>query len=74
MSEFGCYGTAVHRSRLSTLLIDVPSDQVPGAAHLGITVAGQDDFLSGLLELYPDAVLGALRRPHPVTAVSPGLS
>ena len=32
------------------------------AAHLGITVAGQDDFLLGLLELYPDAVLDALRR------------
>jgi hypothetical protein len=30
--------------------------------HPGITVTGQDDFLSGLLELYPDAVLGALRR------------
>jgi hypothetical protein len=27
---------------------------------LGITVAGQDDFLLGLLELYPDAVLDAL--------------
>jgi predicted nucleic acid-binding protein len=32
------------------------------AAHLGVTVAGQDDFLLGLLELYPDAVLDALRR------------
>jgi hypothetical protein len=32
------------------------------AAHLGITVAGQDDFLAGLLELYPDEVLSALRR------------
>jgi len=31
-------------------------------AHLAITVAGQDDFRSGRLELYPDAVLGALRR------------
>jgi predicted nucleic acid-binding protein len=28
----------------------------------GITVADQDDFLSGLLEIYPDAVLDALRR------------
>jgi predicted nucleic acid-binding protein len=32
------------------------------AAPFGITVAGQDDFLLGLLDLYPDAVLGALRR------------
>ena len=47
------------------------------AAHLGITVAGQDDFLLGLLELYPDAVLDALRRqssryrrePRSVTAL-----
>jgi predicted nucleic acid-binding protein len=31
-------------------------------AHLRITVTGQDDFLLGLLELYPDAVLDALRR------------
>jgi predicted nucleic acid-binding protein len=31
-------------------------------AHLEITVAGQDDFLLGLLELYPDEVLDALRR------------
>jgi predicted nucleic acid-binding protein len=31
-------------------------------AHLEITVAGQDDFLSGLLELYPDEVVEALRR------------
>ena len=32
------------------------------AAHLGITVAGQDDFLLGLLELNPVSVLDALRR------------
>jgi predicted nucleic acid-binding protein len=32
------------------------------AAHLGVTVASQDDFPLGLLELYPDAVLDALRR------------
>ena len=31
-------------------------------AHLGITAAGQDDFLSGLHDLYPDAVPGTLRR------------
>jgi len=36
--------------------------QPVAVAHLGITVVGQDDFLSGLLELYPDAVLDALRR------------
>jgi predicted nucleic acid-binding protein len=35
-----------------------PESVVP----VGITVAGQDDFLLGLLELYPDAVLDALRR------------
>jgi hypothetical protein len=34
----------------------------PHLTPLGITVAGQDDFLLGLLELYPDAVLDALRR------------
>jgi hypothetical protein len=47
------------------------------AAHLGITVTGQDDFLLGLLELHPDAVLDALRRqssryrrePRSVTAL-----
>ena len=32
------------------------------AAPFGIAVAGQDDFLLGLLGLYPDAVLDALRR------------
>lgn len=40
-------------------LKDFPPESV---AHLGVTVAGQDDFLVGLLEMYPDAVLGALRR------------
>jgi predicted nucleic acid-binding protein len=40
-------------------LKDFPPESV---AHLGITVAGQDDFLAGLLELYPDKVLSALRR------------
>jgi predicted nucleic acid-binding protein len=40
-------------------LRDFPSASV---SHLGITVAGQDDFLSGLVELYPGAVLEALRR------------
>jgi hypothetical protein len=40
-------------------LRDFPPESV---APLGITVAGQDDFLLGLLELYPDAVLDALRR------------
>jgi hypothetical protein len=47
------------------------------AVHLGITVTGQDDFLLGLLELHPDAVLDALRRqssryrrePRSVTAL-----
>src|ERR1700735_968201 len=45
--------------------------------HLEITVAGQDDFLLGLLELHPDAVRAALRRqasryrrePRSVTAL-----
>ncbi|MGH3278367.1 MAG: hypothetical protein ACRDNW_04430 [Trebonia sp.] len=40
-------------------LKDFPLESV---AHLGITVAGQDDFLLGLLELHPDAALDALRR------------
>lgn len=40
-------------------LRDFPPESV---LHLGITVAGQDDFLLGLPELYPDAVLDALRR------------
>jgi hypothetical protein len=50
----GCYRTAMHRSRLSTLLIDVPSDEVPGAAAfwsaaLGVPaspVAGEEQFIS----------------------------
>jgi predicted nucleic acid-binding protein len=40
-------------------LKDFPQESV---AHLGVTVAGQDDFLAGLVELHPDEVLGALRR------------
>ena len=40
-------------------LKDFPPESV---AHLGIAVSGQDDFLAGLLELYPDDVLSALRR------------
>lgn len=49
--------------RADVLVTENIRDFPPGsAAHLGITVARQDDFLSGLLELYPDAVLGALRR------------
>jgi hypothetical protein len=39
-----------------------PPDPDGSLLPLGITVAGQDDFLSGLLELYPEAVLDALRR------------
>jgi predicted nucleic acid-binding protein len=38
---------------------DFPPESV---AHLGVTVTGQDDFLLGLLEQHPEAVLGALRR------------
>lgn len=47
-------------------------------AHPEITVAGQDDFLLWLLDLYPDAVLDALRRQasryrrEPRTADHPG--
>jgi hypothetical protein len=62
IAEEGVYlpsSTAWPRWRPTENLKDFP----PGAvAHLGMTVAGQDDFLSGLLELYPDAVLDALRR------------
>jgi hypothetical protein len=46
-------------ARVTENLKDFPPAAV---AHLGITVVGQDDFLSGLLELYADAVLDALRR------------
>ncbi len=38
---------------------DFPTEAV---SHFGITVTSQDDFLLGLLELHPDAVLDALRR------------
>jgi len=49
--------------RADILVTENLKDFPPAAvAHLGITVAGQDDLLSGLLELYPDAVLDALRR------------
>jgi Glyoxalase-like domain len=49
-----CYGTAMHRSRISTLLIDVPSVQVPSAAAfwsaaLGVPakpVPGEEQFIS----------------------------
>ena len=49
-----CYGTAMHRSRLSTLLIDVPGDLVPDAAAfwsaaLGVpanSVPGEEQFTS----------------------------
>jgi hypothetical protein len=43
--------------RADILVTENLKDFPPAAvAHLGITVAGQDDFLSGLLELYPDAL------------------
>jgi len=49
--------------RADILVTENLKDFPPGSVtHLEITVAGQDDFLTGLLELYPDAVLGALRR------------
>lgn len=49
--------------RADTLVTENLKDFPPeSAAHLGITVTGQDDFLLGLLELHPDAVLDALRR------------
>jgi hypothetical protein len=40
-------------------LRDFPHGSV---ARFEVTVGGQDDFLLGLLELYPDEVLDALRR------------
>jgi predicted nucleic acid-binding protein len=40
-------------------LRDFPTE---AAGRFGITIASQDDFLLGLLELHPDAVLAALRR------------
>jgi hypothetical protein len=64
--------------RADVLVTENLKDFPPGSvAHLGITVAGQDDFLLGLLELYPNAVLDALRRqssryrrePRSVTAL-----
>jgi hypothetical protein len=49
--------------RADTLVTENLRDFPPeSAVHLGVTVAGQDDFLLGLLELHPDATLGALRR------------
>lgn len=49
--------------RADTLVTENLKDFPPTAVtHLGITVAGQDDFLSGLLELYPDPILSAPRR------------
>jgi hypothetical protein len=38
---------------------DFPSESV---RHLRVNVVGQDDFLLGLLELHPEAVLNALSR------------
>jgi hypothetical protein len=64
--------------RADTLVTENLKDFPPeSAAHLGITVTGQDDFLLGLLELHPDPVLDALRRqssryrrePRSVTAL-----
>ena len=64
--------------RADTLVTENLKDFPPeSAVHLGITVTGQDDFLLGLLELHPDAVLDALRRqssryrrePRSVTAL-----
>jgi hypothetical protein len=61
-----------------TLVTENLKDFPPeSAAHLGITVTGQDDFLLGLLELHPAPVLDALRRqssryrrePRSVTAL-----
>lgn len=40
-------------------LRDFPAEAVE---QYGITVCGQDDFLLGLLELYPGEILSALRR------------
>jgi len=59
-----CYRAAVHRSRLSTLLIDVPGDAAPAAATfwsaaLGVPaqpVAGEEQF-TGLPGALPDLVL-----------------
>jgi predicted nucleic acid-binding protein len=49
--------------RADILVTENLKDFSPAAvADFGITVARQDDFLSGLLDLYPDAVLDALRR------------
>jgi predicted nucleic acid-binding protein len=49
--------------RADVLVTENLKDFPPGSVkHLEITVAGQDDFLLGLLELHPDAVLDALRR------------
>jgi hypothetical protein len=64
--------------RADTLVTENLKDFPPeSAVHLGITITGQDDFLLGLLELHPDAVLDALRRqssryrrePRSVTAL-----
>ncbi len=64
VARSGLYGARMHRSRLSTLLIDVPGDQAPAAATfwsaaLGVParpVAGEEQFtdLPGAL---PDVVV-----------------
>jgi hypothetical protein len=49
--------------RADVLVTENLKDFPPASVtHWGIAVAGQDDFLLGLLEIYPDAVLDALRR------------
>jgi hypothetical protein len=49
--------------RADILVTENLKDFPPAAvADFGIIIVGQDDFLSGLLELYPDPVLDALRR------------
>jgi hypothetical protein len=49
--------------RAGVLLTENVKDFPPtSVTHLGIVISGQDEFLLGLLDLYPDTVLDALRR------------
>jgi hypothetical protein len=61
--------------RADVLVTENLEDSPPGSvAHLEITVAGQDGFLSGLLELYPTLCWTRFAGKRRDTGASPGLS
>jgi hypothetical protein len=56
-------GEGARRSQADVLVTESVRDSPAGALdRFGITVTGQDDFLLGMLDLYPEAVIRALRR------------